>query len=102
MISMADHYRRAELAHEALVDLGYRNFKTFFDLIDDVISIEFLLPEGASHPSKLDLVAAVQNRVRAERDQSGEARFQGRAATVDALDIELAVITGSGPIVTLE
>ena len=102
MISRADHSRRAELAHQALVDLGYWNFKTFFDPIDNVISIEFLLPEGASHPSKLDLVAAVQNRVRAERDQSGEARFQGRAATVDALDLELTVITGSGPIVTLE
>ena len=100
MISMTDHSRRAELAAEALADLGYRNFITFFDPIDNVISIEFLLPEGASQPSKLDLVGAVQNRVRAERYQSGEARFQGRAATVDALDLELTVITGSGPIVT--
>ena len=102
MISMADHSRRADLAHEALADLGYRNFMTFFDPIDYVISVEFLLPEGASHPSKIDLVAAVQKRVGAERDQSGEARFQGRAATVDALDLELTVITGSDPIVTLE
>ena len=66
MISRADHSRRAELAHQALVDLGYRNFMTAFDPIDYVIGIEFLLPEGASHPSKLDLVAAVQSRVRAE------------------------------------
>ena len=44
----------------------------------------------------------MQNRVRAERDQGGEARFQGRAAAVDALDLELTVITGSGPIVELE
>ena len=102
MISMADHSRRAELAHEALADLGYRNFKTFFDPIDYVISIEFLLPEGASHPTKLDLVGAVQSRVRAERNQSGEARFQGTAAAVDALDLQLTVITGSDPIVTLE
>ena len=67
-----------------------------------MISFELQLPEGASQPSKLDLVGAVQNRVRAERDQSGEARFQGRAATVDALDLELTVIMGSGPIVTAE
>ena len=44
----------------------------------------------------------MQSRVRAERDQGGEARFQGRAATVDALDIELTMITDSGPIVELE
>ena len=102
MISRADHSRRAELAAQALADLGYRNFITFFDAIDKVIHIELQLPERASQPSKLDLVGAVQNRVRAERDQSGEARFQGRAATVDALDLELTVITGSGPIVTPE
>ena len=99
---MADHSRLGVLAAEALADLGYRNFITFFDPIDNVISIELQLPEGASQPSKLDLVGAVQDRVRAERDQSGEARFQGRAATVNALDLELIVITGSGPIVTLE
>ena len=102
MISRADHSRRSELAAEALVDLGYWNFITFFDPIDNVISIELQLPEGASQPSKLDLVGAVQNRVQADRDQRGEARFQGRAATVDALDLELTVITGSGPIITAE
>ena len=102
LISMADHSRRSELAHEALVDLGYRNFMTAFDPIDNVISIELQLPEGASRPSKLDLVGAVRDRVRAERYQSGEARFQGRASTVDALDLELTIITGSGPIITLE
>ena len=102
MISMADHSRRAELAAEALVDLGYRDFITFFDPIENVISIELQLAEGASQPSKLDLVGAVQNRVRAERDQSGEARFQGRATRVDALDLKLTVTTGSGSIVTPE
>ena len=102
MISMADHSRRAELAAEVLADLGYRNFITFFDVIDKVIHIELQLSDGVSQPSELDLVGAVQNRVRADRDQSGEARFQGRAATVDALDLELTVVTGSGPIVTLE
>ena len=102
MISRADHPRRAELAAEALVDLGYRNFITFFDVIDKVIHIELQLSDAVSQPSELDLVGAVQNRVRADRDQSGEARFQGRAATVDALDLEMTVVTGSGPIVTLE
>ena len=92
MISMADHARRAELAAEALVNQGYRNFITFFDPIDKVIRIEFRLPEGATQPNKLDILGAVQNRVRA--------RLQGRAATVDALNLELTVITGSGPIIT--
>ena len=92
MISMADHARRAELAAEALVDEGYRNFLTFFDPIDKVIRIELRLPEGTAQPSKLDILGAVQNRVRA--------RLQGRAATVDALNLELTVITGSGPIIT--
>ena len=100
MISMADHSRRAELAAEALVDLGYRNFVTNFDPIDKVIEIELMLPEGVSQPSRLDLVGPVLDRLRADRAQSGEARFQGGA--VDALDLELTVITGSGPIVTLE
>ena len=102
MISRADHSRRAELAAEALVDLGYRNFITFFDPIGNVIRIELQLPEGASRPSKLDFVSAVQSRVRAERNQSREAGFQGRAATVDALDLELTVMTGSSPIATLD
>ena len=102
MTSRADHSRRADLATEALVDLEYRNFITFYDVIDNVIRIKLQLPEGASQPSKSDLVDALQSRVRAERDQSGEARFQGRAATVEAQDLELTVITGSGPIATLE
>lgn len=93
---MADHFRRAELATEALIDLGYQNAITFFDPIDKVIRIELQIPEGASQPNELDLVGAVQNRVRADQD------IQGRAAMVDALDLELTVITGSGPIITLE
>ena len=92
MISMADHARRTELVAEALVGQGYRNFVTFFDPIDRVIRIELRLPEGTTQPSKLDILGAVQNRVRAQ--------LQGRAATVDALDLELTVITGSGPIIT--
>lgn len=94
MISMADHARRAELAGKALVDEGYRNFLTFFDPIDKVIRIELKLPEGTAQPSKSDLLGAVQDRVRADRE------LQGRAATVDASDLELTVITGSGPIIT--
>ncbi len=100
MISMADHSRRAELTAEALGGLGYRNFITYFDRIEKVIHIELQLAKGAPKPSKLVLVDAVQDRVRADRDQSGAVRLQGRAATVDALDLELTVTTGSGPIVT--
>ena len=94
MISMADHARRAELAGKALVDEGYRNFLTFFDPIDKVIRIELKLPEGTAQPSKSDFLGAVQDRVRADRE------LQGRAATVDASDLELTVVTGSGPIIT--
>ena len=92
MISMADHARRAELAGRALVDEGYGNFLTFFDPIDKVIRIELKLLEGTAQPSTSDFLGAVQNRVRAQ--------LQGRAATVDGSDLELTVITGSGPIVT--
>ena len=45
-----------------------------------VIHIDLQLPEGTSQPSKLDLVSAMQNRVRTDRDQSGEARFQGKGS----------------------
>ena len=94
MITMADHKRRAELATQALSDLGYRNFVTFSDFIDKLIHIELKLPEGASQPSKSDIVAAVQKRVQADPE------LQGRASKVEAADLELTVITGSGPIVT--
>ena len=94
MISMGDHKRRSELAAKALSDLGYQNFVTFSDFIDQLIHIELKLPEGASQPSKSDIVAAVQKRVQADPE------LQGRAATVDAADLELTVFTGSGPIVT--
>ena len=100
MFLIEDHSRLAWLAAEALKDLGYRNFVTNFDPIDKVIEIELMLPDGVSQPSRLDLVGPVLDRLRADRVQSGEARFQGRA--VDALDLELIVITGSGPIVTLD
>jgi hypothetical protein len=100
MFLIEDHSRLAWLAAEALKDLGYRNFVTNFDPIDKVIEIDLKLPEGVSQPSRLDLVGPVLDRLRADRAQSGEARFQGRA--VDTLDLELTVITGSGPIVTLD
>ena len=91
---MGDHKRRSELAAKALSDLGYQNHITGFYPMDNVILIELLLPEGTSHPSKLDLVNAVQERVGADPE------LQGRASKVEAADLELTVITGSGPIVT--
>jgi hypothetical protein len=99
-ISMADHVRRAELAAAALVDLGYQDAITLFDPTAQVIRIELQLPAGAAQPKIGDLVGAVQKRVRADRDQRGKARLLGRAATVAASDLDLTVLTGSGPIVT--
>ncbi|MGH7962744.1 MAG: hypothetical protein ACRERD_13105, partial [Candidatus Binatia bacterium] len=65
MISMADHARRAELAAEAMVELGYRNLLTLFDPVSQVIRIELKLPEGATLPSRSDIVAAVQEHMHA-------------------------------------
>jgi hypothetical protein len=96
-ISMADHIRRAELAAAALGDLAYQETVTLFDPIDNVIRIELQLPAGAMQPRTVDLVGAVQNRVRADRDQHGKARLHGRAGTVAARDLELKILTGSGP-----
>jgi hypothetical protein len=98
-ISMAGHLRRAKAAAEALAKHGYRNVVTFFDPIKEAIQIELQLPEGASRPNILDLVDVVQDRMWVARSQSGESLFQGRAAEVRSRDIELTVITGSGPIV---
>ena len=93
-ISMADHTRRVQLAARAMLDLGYHNLTSSFDPIDKVIRITLKLPEGVSPPSKLDLVGALQDRVQGDRN------LQGRAATVEVADLELTVITGSGPIFT--
>ena len=93
-ISMADHTRRVQLAARAMLDLGYHNLTSSFDPIDKVIRITLKLPEGVSPPSKLDLVGALQDRVQGDRE------LQGRAATVEVADLELTVITGSGPIFT--
>lgn len=92
MISMADHARRAELAAEVLVNLGYQNFITFFDPIGQMIRIELRLPEGVLQPSRLEIVGAMQELLKTE--------LQGRAATVDVLDLDLTIFTGSGTIIT--
>jgi hypothetical protein len=95
MITIADHISRAELAAEALVDLGYKNAITFFDFKNNVLRTELKLPEGVAPLNKLDLVNALRNRVQGSR-------LQGRAAMVDARDINLTILTGSGPIITLQ
>ena len=94
LISMREHKRRAEVAVQALTDLGHQDFATFYDPRDNVIRVELLLPEGAATPSKPDLIHAVQKRVGAEQSLSG------RAAIVEAVDLALTVSTGSGPFIT--
>ena len=48
------------------------------------------------------IAGAVQQKVLADAIPSGEVLLQARAATVDPLDIDLTVIQGSGPLVTLQ
>ena len=91
LISMADHKRRAEIAARALSELGYNNFLTAFDPRENVIHIELLLPEGAMQPSKSDIIPAVRQHIGRDLD------LQGRAAQVEAIDLELTVLRGSGP-----
>ena len=95
MISITDNIYRAELAAEALLGLGYQNAVTFFDVADNVVRIEVKLPEGVSQPSKLDIASAMHNRAQ-------ESRLKGREAIVNTSDIDLTIIRGSGPMITLE
>ncbi len=100
MISMEDHVRRAELASEALASLGYQNTVTFFDPISNEIHTEVQLPEGAPQPNTLEIANAMQVRIQANQNKSEAIQLQGKAATVDVLDLNLTVLRGSGPIVT--
>ena len=95
LISMADHKRRAEVAATALSDLGYNNFLTYFDPRENVIHIELLLPEGAMQPSKSDIISAVRQHI------GRDLKLQGRAAQVEAIDLELTVLRGPGPFLIL-
>ena len=95
LISMADHKRRAEVAATALSDLGYNNFLTAFDPRENVIHIELLLPEGAMQPSKSDIIPAVRQHI------GRDLELQGRAAQVEAIDLELTVLRGPGPFLIL-
>ena len=95
LISMADQRRRAEIAAQVLIDLGYSEFATFFSPSANTIDLELLLPKGAPKPSKLDLVTAIQQQV-----QRGQ-QFQGIANQVLETDVALTVLRGSGPFITL-
>ena len=88
-ISMEDHKRRSEIAAGALLELGYTSFIAFFAVAENVIVLELGLMEGASQPSKPDIVAAIQDRAEAEQS------LQGRAAVIEESDVSLRVLTGS-------
>ena len=95
-ISLEDHKRRSEIAAEALRELGYDDFVTFFAMAENVIVLELGLMEGASQPSKPDIVAAIQDRAEAEQS------LQGRAAEIVESDVSLRVLTGSVPARTIQ
>ena len=94
-ISMADHAQRAELAAAALLDMGYDNSLAFFDPMNNVIQLEVQLPENVKHPAELDVLVAVQNHIHS-------AGWQGPAAVVNANDLNITILEGFGPIVTLQ
>ena len=96
LISMADQSRRAEIAAQVLVDLGYTAFATFFSPSENTINIELLLLEGVPEPSKSDLVTAIQQHVQRAQE------FQGRASQVVETDVALTVLRGSGPFIVNE
>ena len=95
LISIADQSRRAEIAAQVLVDLGYTEFATFFSPSENTINLELLLPEESPEPSKSDLVTVLQQNVQLAEE------FQGRANQVLETDVALTVLRGSGPFVTL-
>lgn len=101
-VSMAEHFRRAELAAEGLLGAGYGDFVTFFDLDREVIQVELMLPASAVPPSLAAIVAVVQAAISADEAPSGEVSLRGRAAEIRLSDVALAVITGEGPIVVPE
>ena len=96
LISKDDHKRRAEIAAGALIDLGYKSFMTYYDPRENVIHIELLLPEGAVEPSKADIIPAVRQRI------GRDLKLQGRAAQVEAIDLELIVLRGSGAMILFD
>ena len=96
LISMADHRRRARVAAMALSDLGYDNFMTGYEPRKGVIDIEILLPEGVVQPSKSDLIPEMR------RTFERFPELQGRAALLEAADIELTALRGDGPLFILD
>ena len=94
-LSIADHARRAELAAYALVEMGYQNHTTHSDAISNVIRVELHIPEAAPQPRELDIAVMIQEKIQADP------RFQGRAATIGPLNLDLTISRGSGPIITL-
>ena len=96
LISETDHKRRGAVAARALRDLGFNNFLTFYDPREDVIRIELLLTEGAIRPSKSEFIPEVR------RSLGRAPELQGRAALLEATDIELTVLRGDGPILIID
>ena len=95
-ISLADHKLRSEISAKTLRELGYDYFVTFFAPAENVMVVELQLMEGASRPSKSDIVAAIQERTEAEQ------LLQGRAAEVVGSDVDLRILTGSMPARTIQ
>ena len=95
LISLADHKLRTGLVAEALRGLGYNNFGAGYIPEANAVQIEFLIPDGTTQPSKSAIIPVLRQQLKTET------QLQGRSAFMEAGDIDLTVLTGSGPLFEL-
>ena len=88
-ISMADHWRRGELAAEALVALGYLSFVTYYDRADKVLRAEVQIAPRATPVTKAQIVTKLQELLVTEG-------LTGRAAQIGLSDLDLIITEGTG------
>lgn len=96
-ISLDDQEKRAVLAADALVELGYKNHVTFFDHQTRKIKVELQLPKanGVEVFSVSNLKTELQSKIA----DAAKSQLQGLAAQVNSSDIDLEIIRRDGPIV---
>ena len=86
---MADHWRRGELAAEALVALGYLSFVTYYDRADKVLRAEVQIAPRATPVTKAQIVTKLQELLVTEG-------LTGRAAQIGLSDLDLIITEGTG------
>ena len=94
-ISRADHWRRSELAADALVALGYLSFVTGHDPKAGVIQAEVKIAPGATPVTKTQIVTKLQELLVTEG-------LTGRAAQIGLSDLDLIITEGTGSFIKNE